>query len=247
MDMLLETLGQPTDLTGFWWNPARDGSGISIERRGNIDFLSWYTYFCNAPGDSTWLTAGGFPYSSMIGPFELDSWNGWPLGETPGYFEPISTGNVALLFRGNEDAILRVTDPKTNEVLTTWDLERFYFGTSTGNSRNGWWWDPAQAGNGVFIEFQGDQLFAAWYNYRSDNSGRWWTLHKYGFSENGSEPLPITEWTGGACFYSQQVLPISNQVGEATLTFQDDWHATLSWWAEGQSGTYQLQRFLLEN
>ena len=247
MDMLLETLSQPTDLTGFWWNPARDGSGISIERRGNIDFLSWYTYFCNAPGDSTWLTTGGYSYSSMIGPFELDIWSGWPLGETPGYFEPISIGNVALLFRGNEDAILRVTDPKTNEVLTTWDLERFYFGPSTGDSRNGWWWDPAQAGNGVFIEFQGDQLFAAWYNYRSDYSGRWWTLYKYGFSENGSEPLPITEWTGGACFYSQQVLPISNQVGEATLTFQDDWHSTLNWWAEGQSGTYQLQRFLFEN
>ena len=247
MGMLLETLGQCADLTGFWWNPARDGSGISIERHGNTDFLSWYTYFCNATGDSTWLTAGGYPYSSMIGPFELDSWSGWPLGETPGYFESRTTGNIALLFRGSENATLRVTDPETNEVLTTWDLERFYFGPSTGDSRNGWWWDPAQAGNGVFIEFQGDQLFAAWYSYRSDNSGRWWTLHKYGFNGNSPELLPVTEWTGGACFYSQQVLPIPNQVGEATLTFQDAGHATLSWRADGQSGTYQLQRFLLEN
>jgi hypothetical protein len=58
---LLLTLALParafTPESGFWWNPAEPGSGLSIEIQDNYLFLAAYVY--DAQGRATWYTAQG--------------------------------------------------------------------------------------------------------------------------------------------------------------------------------------------
>ncbi len=244
-DDLLATIGPDIDPLGFWWDPGREGSGISIERNSSQDFLAWYTYSSGtSEGSPTWFSSNGQSFNHMLGPNQLLAWQGWPLGTPPGIITPTQAGEITILYTGNDRATLRVKDPATNQVVTTWNLERFLFMANSSDARNGWWWDPLQPGNGFFFEFQDGNLFAVWYHYRSDGTGRWWTIYQPDFSNDGTQALSITEWNGGSCFTCPQLTPYSRKVGEAILTFSTDNSATFSWWANGMHGTYNLEPFL---
>lgn len=49
----------PSDLNGSWYNPARDGEGLSIQQFGNTMVVYWYTYDNN--GNQKWYTMIGNP------------------------------------------------------------------------------------------------------------------------------------------------------------------------------------------
>ena len=72
--------------TGWWWNPAEDGRGFSIEVRGNNIFFASFLY--DVSGRSTWYVSTG-PVSldgSLYSGDLLSAKNGQTLGGSyPGF------------------------------------------------------------------------------------------------------------------------------------------------------------------
>ena len=237
-------------VTGFWWNPQKDGTGFSIAREEGTDFLAVYTY--KAQGDSSvsvpvWLTAGGGAFSSITGPWPLLLWNGWPLGTTPGDYSYQKAAEISIIYLSEKEGILQVRDPVTNKIYRQ-NIERFYFANNSNLHEGdlaGWWWDHSLPGNGIFIDIQSGTLFSAWYHYDENGSPRWWT-----FSGNiptgatQSLKADIIEWNGGPCLTCLQVKPQGTPVGSVELTFSNGVPSTLAWYTfTGESGTYNLTRF----
>ena len=143
--------------TGWWWNPAENGRGFSIESSGNNLFMAAYLY--DVSGRSTWHVA--------VGPTSLDGslFNG----------RLLSFGNGVTLtgaYRANTllpDAgpISLAFDDESHGTLVwpggTMAIQRFPVsatGPATaplGNQpESGWWWGgAADDGRGFFIEWQG--------------------------------------------------------------------------------------------
>ena len=43
-----------------------------------------------------------------------------------------------------------------------------------GQPENGWWWNPAESGRGLFLEWQGDRLDIAGYMYDDSGNPIWY-------------------------------------------------------------------------
>ncbi len=247
IDISLAAKPETNPATGFWWNPARDGSGLSIGRSHRSDFLAIYSYR-NVKGGSvpTWYTASGPIFQSITGPLKLLKWRGWPLGSPVTGFSSESVGELSIFYTGSNKGIMQIREPDTNTIHRQ-NIEKFLFSENsvTDSRESGWWWDSSQPGNGIFLEIQGDTLFAAWYHYGSSGLPRWWTFSGTLSSlEHGSISTDILEWQNGPCLFCPQTYPTSKVVGHAELRFDGNDSAILSWQTfDGLSGAYYLTRF----
>ena len=232
---------------GFWWNPDRDGTGISIERNGSTDFLTIYSYTeLGNTSDPGWVTASSTAFSGMTGPTDLLTWKGWPLGSAPSDFSSQKVAKISLLYLNGDQGILQIKNPYTNQIQRQ-QIERFYFAGDSIDFQGitGWWWDESQPGNGIFMELQSKVLFCAWYHFREDGMPRWWSFSgDIASLTQGELTADIIEWHGGPCLICPQQEPYPSVVGTATLTFRDGVPVTLTWQAtDSTSGTYHLSRF----
>ena len=231
---------------GFWWNPERDGTGISIERGNNSDFLAIYTYRNNPSSDPTWFTASSMEYSGMTGPADLLTLTGWPLGSAPSDFFSHEVAKVSVLYLNGDKGLLQIKNPSKNLVQRQ-KIEKFYFanGPISYPDITGWWWDESQPGNGIFIEVQSGILFCAWYHFKEDGLPRWWSFSgELASLAQGTLTADILEWHGGPCLTCSQQEPHPSVVGTATLSFQEGIPETLIWQAtDGTHGEYHLSRF----
>jgi len=249
----LVDISKATDLgtgpvTGFWWNPQKDGTGFSIERNQGMDYLAIYTYEPHED-DSVpiWFAGFGKAFSSMTGPLPLLAWTGWPIGNAPGDFFSSYVAEISLLYLDEMHGLLQIRDTTTNAIKKQ-PIERFVFtqgGLNNNDNRTGWWWDPALPGNGIFIDFQSDMLFGAWYHYNENGLPRWWTfsgeIPKQG---HGTLNANILQWHGGPCLSCPQIKPASFPIGTVDLEFQNGEPSILKWHtAGGLSGIYNLERF----
>ncbi|HRQ65691.1 MAG TPA: hypothetical protein PKZ76_12655 [Xanthomonadaceae bacterium] len=65
--LLLALSAMRVDANSFYWDPAFNGEGWSIDRQNDVVFLAWYTYEAN--NQPTFFTAAGVPsYSVIRGP-----------------------------------------------------------------------------------------------------------------------------------------------------------------------------------
>ena len=233
--------------TGFWWNPQKDGSGFSLERKDGSDFLAIYTYNRSGPESKpVWLTASGPAASSMLGPFALMKWHGWPVGGPVQEFYSQSVGEVTFLFLNDQRALMYVRNPQNNR-MNRQELQRFIFASGQGkaDSRNGWWWDENKPGNGIFMDFQSNLLFAAWYHYDENGEPRWWTFSAdIADTLTGNVTAQILQWQGGPCLTCGQIKPFPATVGSVNLLFENGMPRRLDWLdINGHSGSYYLSRF----
>ncbi len=244
-DRTMTALALPTqNHTGsaWWFNAAEQGTGVSIEVQADKLFLAWYTYD-QATGRPIWNIAGG----TMSDPFHFNGsliqYSGWELG-TP-YVAPTSTpvGNVAVEFDQTNPDMASLSWTIAGSSGTK-EIEKFmpYFVSGEQDPRNinGWWWDPAFDGMGVYVEARGGQIFIAWYQYREDGSPRWWTTD--GSFPPGSTSFNGTlkerangQWIGGP--YQQP--DAATEVDQVGFTFNADGSATLAW----SGTTFNLVRF----
>ena len=194
------------EVTGWWYNQERDGSGISIEVRNSVMFLAWYTY--DESGLPIWHSSAGLTEtSSNIWSGALFSWTGEPLGVNAA---PLVAGTVTVTFssalsgtlawdldlEGSGSisivkflpAILGITD-LTSAVIDSRDI-------------HGWWYDPSHNGMGFFIEALDNVIFVAWYNYRDDESlaPLWWSMFSDTFTSGATSiEVQMEEREGGWC------------------------------------------------
>jgi hypothetical protein len=110
------------------------------------------------------------------------------------------------------------------------------------NNYQDWWWNPAQSGMGLNVGQQNDTIFVAWFNYGDDTKASFLTMGGVlngntlsGTLYRGTGPVP------GPNYNPAQVKQTA--VGTATITFNSNNDATLTYSYDNKGGTMALQRF----
>lgn len=109
-----------------------------------------------------------------------------------------------------------------------------------------WWWNPSQSGMGLNVGQQDATVFVAWFNYGDDTKASFLTMGGVlngntltGTLYRGTGPAP------GPNYNPAQVKQTA--VGTASLTFNSNTDATLSYSYDNKSGSIALQRFSFAN
>ena len=228
----------PTEYNGWWYTSGQDGTGISIEIQNNTLFLAWYTF--DQQGRAIWHTSDGPLVDGTSFSGQLYSWTGWPLGGAAGEATRTSVGTIQVTFNGPYEATLswNVNGTSGSKTIIKFMQDKFP-GQPDPRDIHGWWYDPSFEGMGFFLEARSNTLFLAWYNYRDDNSTRWWSCGG-GFSPSSSGfSETLREYSGGQTIGGGYVAPTSTKGDDVSLSFSGATTATLMW----NGTTYNLQRF----
>ncbi|MEM1181951.1 MAG: PKD domain-containing protein, partial [Acidobacteriota bacterium] len=150
-----------TPRAGLWYNPSRDGHGISFHVNNNNQYvLIWYTY--EADGTPTWYISDTVAKNRSTWTASLfrTTWDGVnPAAVT-------TVGSVKLVLDDTQDAWF------------SWTLngesggERFRH-LHGGGDRDGIWYNPDEDGWGLDVAEEGGTLVATVYFYDDSNQPRW--------------------------------------------------------------------------
>lgn len=171
--------------TGWWWNPAEDGRGFSLEMRGNNLFFASFLY--DLTGRSTWYVSSG-PIS-LDGTLYIGELLGAAHGQTldgPYTRFPDLTpiGRIAIAFNNATTGTLvwpGGTVPIQRFNIVPDGLNR---PPVPGQPQSGWWWNDKEPGRGFFLEFQGGWLDIAGYMYDAQGHPVWYlTVAQVGGTE----------------------------------------------------------------
>jgi len=199
-DQCLATERLPTgpELSGSWFDPARDGEGISLLLlEGGGSLLYWFTF--DDEGGQRWLFEVGDVHENALG------WQ--PLRQTRGHFnEGLAVDDdPAMEIRGSfrldrtGEQTLQAErvfiDPVQHPCVSVYppplscfggslsdrlDYQRLteLAGTSCDNQTNyqaysGAWYNPERNGEGFIVEMlSDDQAVVYWFTYQPDGSGK---------------------------------------------------------------------------
>jgi hypothetical protein len=128
------------------------------------------------------------------------------------------------------------------KTLITWGLCLASGLSHATNNYQDWWWNPAQSGMGLNVGQQNDSVFVAWFNYGDDTKASFLTMGGVlngntltGTLFRGTGPVPGPNYN--------PALVKQTAVGTATLTFNSNTDATLTYSYDNKSGSMALQRF----
>ena len=209
--------------TGWWWNPAEDGRGFSIEVRGNNLFFAAFLY--DISGRSTWYVASGAV--SLDGTLFTNrlysALGGQTLGGAyPGRPSLKDEGAITLAFNSASQGTLvwpggSVPIRRFNIVPNGLALD-----PTPNTPESGWWWNEAESGRGFFLEWQGGSLDIAGYMYDEQGNSVWY-LTVGPMTTTGSTQFTGSWWSYGN---GQTLLGawrpntrLSTTVAPLTLTF----------------------------
>ena len=114
------------------------------------------------------------------------------------------------------------------------------------NNYQDWWWNPAQSGMGLNIGQQNDTIFVAWFNYGDDTKASFLTMG--GVLSGNTLTGPLLRNTGPVPGPNYNpALVKQTTVGTATITFNSNNDATLTYSYDNKGGTMALQRFSFAN
>lgn len=216
--------------TGWWWNPAESGRGFVIEVSGNNMFMAGYLY--DAAGHATWMVSEG-PVAldgSLFNSTLYQVANGQTLSGAYKAPAPVTfAGPVTLSFN----------DARTGTLI--WpggaiQIQRFDNVIGSGNGvtpafvpENGWWWNAAESGRGFFLEFKNNYAFISGYMYEANGQPVWYVTEALMstpqlFSSNWYQAANGQTMTGA---YQKPII-INNNVGPASIQFQDATNATMT-------------------
>ncbi len=168
-----ESLTATTLQSGWWYVANQSGRGFAIEFRSGRVYLAAFMY--EDDGSAGWYVSTGPMSDATTYRGALNRFAGGPtlsqvsaprLTGAPGAIEVYFTSDTAGRITLNGQ---------------TFDLVRFDItaggvaaGTGAGMPETGWYWNPAEAGRGYFIEVQRDQTFVGTFMYRADGAPIWY-------------------------------------------------------------------------
>lgn len=234
-----------SEITGWWWNKAEPGTGISVEEQGDNIYLAWYAY--DSIGWPWWYTclAGKAGANEYHG--KLQEWYGWQLGTE--YFLPESAdvGTLVVKFNNGTATFDWTSNALSGSVEMTKFMDDSFPGAEDSRELTGWWWEEKYAGMGLYFEAQANTFYGAWFFYDDLHLPYWWS---FGGTKNdfpdGTKVFEseLTGWRGGAmALGGVYALPSGNSEGSIKITFNNSTSATVEW--SGQ--TYNLTRFNFKN
>lgn len=209
--------------SGWWWNPAENGRGFSLEVQGSTLFIAGYLY--GADGTPTWVSAGGPMSSEHAFDADLMRFEGGQTltGDYRAPAQAVPVGRISLRFTNATSGFL------------TWPggtipIERFRFGSAVSGAafESGWWWNANENGRGYFIENQGDSVFVATYMYDDSANPVWYS--SYGAVDGGvALQASLRRFSGGQGMTQPYAGPPDNEeIGGVTLRFQSHTQASLT-------------------
>jgi len=272
--------GAPVALNyqGLWW--ASGGTeafwGINFAHQGDQVFGTWYTY--DTTGKAWWLSmlaTRTTPTSNVYtGPIYVD--HGPPFNNFAGSGTPTQVGTATLTFTDANNGTFSYSvtaaaaaGMSSIAVLTAQvkSISRYDLGTgaqptctysttapnfTAATNYQDLWWVPGgtESGWGINFAHQGDSVFATWYTYDVDGTPLWLSVlaPRVGATNVYTGTLYRTSGPRFDAYDATKALP--QQVGSATLTFQDGGTATFSYITTGVGGlpavtqTKSLVRFL---
>jgi len=204
---------QSTQLTpevGNWYNPARNGSGIDLQRVRDIMVATWYTY--NEDGSPHWYQAAG--------ELEGDSWNG-ELYQTT--WDPVANkhivdyiGTLAMTFSDRRHAEFAWTIGENSGVEA---YERIVFSHDfTPVAYTGLWNDEEEPGWGISVDSLGMTRTALVFFYDADNQPRW----VLGAGDNASGSTYSMLSFNGFCPWCDVVETSTEAAGTLKIDFTND-------------------------
>ena len=161
--------------TGWWWNPAEDGRGFSIEKRGNNLFFAAFLY--DVSGRSSWLVSTG-PVSlegSLYSGDLLSASGGQTLTGPYERFPTLRTeGTMTMTF--NNESTGTIVWPGGTVPIQRFNIipNGLTLPSAPGQPESGWWWNENEAGRGFFLEFQNGWLDIAGYMYDDLGNPVWY-------------------------------------------------------------------------
>lgn len=192
--------------SGIWWNPARSGHGIDVQRSGNLLGVTWFTYL--EDGRSVWYRAVAPLKSDWTAPLQMFRWDAQQQSA-----QASEVGSLNLVFTS------------ATEVTMNWEIgnnsgsEAFIpFTFSRGQPApdfTGLWFTPEFPGFGLSIDSQGNRryLVATVYNGLGEPV---WAIGSAANTLDGT--LPLDRWRG-PCPYCEFFQITSERAGEATFRF----------------------------
>jgi hypothetical protein len=101
--------------------------------------------------------------------------------------------------------------------------------------RAGAWYDPANSGQGIDLQFTAGGLGFTWYTYEASGRPVWYLAAGALQGERWSAPLLRFTWDGSRA--------LSSTVGSVELEFSAEDRASFRWTLDGRSGGVPLQHF----
>ena len=232
--------------TGWWWNPAEDGRGFSVEKHGNNFFFASFLY--DVSGRSTWYVSSGpasLEGSLYVGDLLAASGGQTLGGAYPGFPNLTKVGTATITFNSATNGTLiwpGGTVPIQRQAFVPNGLTLPAMGNGL---ESGWWWNESEAGRGFFMEFQGDWLDVAGYMY-DDQGNPVWYLTVAEMSGTNQQSFTGNWWS----FANGQALTgawkpntrTSDHVAPVTITFTGVDTALMTL-PNGRSTTLKRQRF----
>ena len=146
---------------GMWYNPARDGHGIDLQRSGNNLFVVWYTY--DETGAPVWYLAVG-EYTMPVWTADLLKFS-WPSVTSE------VVGSLTMTFSDAESANFEFTvnGASASESFQPLVADRRF----TPVDYTGHWFPPNENGYGFTVNMQGGLEFTVIYYYDAAGNPRW--------------------------------------------------------------------------
>ena len=260
--------GAPRNYQGLWFNPAEAGWGINFAHQGDTIFASWYTY--DLSGKPTWLvmTANKTAPNSYTGQLfqgtgpAFDSVPFPPLGSPGGAVIGGLGGTATVTFTDANNAMFTYT--VTGTASQTKAITRQLFGPQpvcrfgaqvnlalATNYTDLWWASPAgsEAGWGVNLTHQGDNIFLSWFTFDHDRTPMWLVATAARTAPNTYVATQLFRLTSGPAFNAVPFSPLGSpggptglSVGSAQLVFGSGNSADFSYVVSGVSQTKAITR-----
>ncbi len=204
---------------GLWWNPARSGHGIEIQKVGTASSVIWYTY--NTDKTPTWYLSQGKALNGQqwTAPVDKYSWNAATKTATP-----TQVGSLSLNFT---DATHGTFSWTLNGQSGSEPFELFVVSsTPPATDYSGTWYPSSQPGQGLTVLTQGSTEFTTLYFYDSLGAPRW-ALGSTTGKGAGSTSYTLESYTGfcPGCTHST---PTKVAAGSLTRTFSSQSAGSLS-------------------
>jgi hypothetical protein len=234
----------PNGKSGMWW-ARENGWGISLTSSADNTKLFAAFYIYDDQGNARWYTASDCRFAGNQCTSRLEETSGSPCATpfSPGQVTRKDVGTLTLDFSSSAFANMSFD---IGGVKRSVPVERFVFtsGAAPATDYSGVWWNPNESGNGVSITHLANTVFVAWYAFDTVGKATWYVLTcNTGGGNSCSETLYSASGPAIGPSFDISRVQLKN-IGPATLTFNSNGGARLSYVASGQTITKDFVRFV---